>query len=210
MKEKVAEINRKAWNKIVLDGKAIHTTLNEFETEFLDILIKNTPKNGDVLDLGCGTGLPISKIIYDSGLKVTGLDVSDEMIKHFKENLPNTTALRMPMTEFNAKNEYDAIVSSYSMLCLPFGDFVAVAGKISEALKNNGYFLLFLNEGDSKQGQVQEVNGEQLFSMGMSEKEIRDIFEPNGLKIIRLERKLCHSKEYGEEHEMMFLMKKEK
>jgi ubiquinone/menaquinone biosynthesis C-methylase UbiE len=208
MNKKISEINRKAWNQIVSDGKVIHTSLGESENELLNLLIKNVPNNGNVLDLGCGTGIPISKIMYDSKLKVTGVDVSDKMIKSFKDNLPKASAYRMPMTEINWENKFDGIVSSYSLLCLPLDEFSLMAGKITRALKIGGYFLLFLNEGDSKEGQVQKVQGELMFSTGVSEKEIRDIFEPKGMEIIRLERERCESKEYGVEHEMMFLMNK--
>jgi len=133
---------------------------------------------------------------------------SDEMIKNFQNNLPKARAFRMPMTEMHWENEFDAIVSSYSLLCLPLEEFSLMANKINKALKKGGYFLLFLNEGDSKEGKIQEVQGHQLYSTGVSEQEIRDIFEPKGMKVIRLEREKCESKEYGIEHEMMFLMKK--
>jgi len=208
MNKNISEINRKAWNQIVTDGKTIHTSLGKYESELLDLFIKNIPKNGKVLDLGCGTGIPISKIIYDSNLNVTGVDVSDNMIKIFKNNFPKATAFRMPMTEIIWGNKFDGIVSSYSLLCLPLDEFPLMASKIYKALKRGGYFLLFLNEGDSKEGQVQEVQGQQMFSTGVSEKEIRDIFESRGMEIIRIERERCESKEYGVEHEMMFLMKK--
>jgi len=208
MKINIPEINRKAWNQIVTDGKTIHTSLGKYESELLDLFIKDIPKNGKVLDLGCGTGIPISKIIYDSNLNVTGVDVSDNMIKIFKNNFPKATAFRMPMTEINWGNKFDGIISSYSLLCLPLEEFSLMANKINRALKKGGCFLLFLNEGDSKEGKIQEVQGHQLYSTGVSEQEIRDIFESRGMEIIRIERERCESKEYGVEHEMMFLMKK--
>lgn len=208
MNKNISEINRKAWNQIVTDGKTIHTSLDKLEIEMLNLFITSLPDKGIVLDLGCGTGIPISKIMYDSNLDVTGVDVSDNMIKYFKNNLPKASAYRMPMTKIIWENKFDGIVSSYSLLCLPLDEFILMAGKIPKALKRGGYFLLFLNEGDSKEGRVQEVQGQQMFSTGVSEKEIRDIFEPRGMEIIRIERERCESKEYGVEHEMMFLMKK--
>jgi len=112
------------------------------------------------------------------------------------------------MTDINWENKFDGIISSYSLLCLPPNDFSLMSYKITKALKKGGYFLLFLNEGNSKEAQVQEVQGQQMFSTGVSEKEIRNMFEPKGMKIVRLERERCESKEYGVEHELMFLMKK--
>lgn len=210
MDKNISEINRKAWNQIAKEGRTILTKLGEKESILIDSFISYLPNKGDVLDLGCGTGIPIGKILFDSKLKITGVDVSDEMIKRYKENLPDAKTFRMSITKIDWNNKFDGILASYSLLCLPLDDFKLVANKITNALKKGGYFLVFLNEGDSKDGQIQEVQGQQMFSMGISENEIKDMFEPIGMKIIKIERETCKSKEYGVEHEMMFLMKKEK
>ena len=208
MNKDISEINRKAWNQIVTEGKTIHVDLGEKEKKFMAAFTRNLPKNADVLDLGCGTGIPLGKILYDLNFKVTGVDVSDQMIKRYKKNLPNSKTFRMPMTDIKWTNKFDGILSSYSLLCLPLNDFSTMSKKITKALRKNGLFLMFLNEGDSKDGQIQEVQGQQMFSTGVSEKEIRDMFEPNGMKIIKIDREKCYSQEYGIEHEMMFLMEK--
>lgn len=201
--QNIAEINRQAWNKIVKEGRTIHVSQDGLEDKFLNQFIQNLPKGGNVLDLGCGNGLPIGKKLSDSLLKITGVDVSDEMIKEYQKNVPQATTLRIPMSEIDWRNEFDGIISSYSMLCLPPEDFNSVASKISNALKPKGWFFLSLNEGDSALGGVQEVQGQQLYSRGMSEKEIRDIFEPVGLKIMKMGKESGTTKEYGEEHMLM-------
>src|SRR5882672_10467393 len=42
-----------------------------------------------VLDLGCGTGIPVSKILIDEGMKVYGIDASPTMAKVFHKNFPD-------------------------------------------------------------------------------------------------------------------------
>lgn len=59
----ISEINRRAWNKIVWGGKTIHSSKGKKEEELLNLFIKSAPKGGKVLDLGCGTGIPIDKIL---------------------------------------------------------------------------------------------------------------------------------------------------
>jgi len=207
-KQNVSEINRKAWNKIAKEGKIIHVTLGKKEEELLNFFIRLVPKGGKILDLGCGTGIPIGKRLQDAGLNITGVDVSDEMIKEFKKNLPGSSSVKIPMTEINWAEEFDGIVSSFSLLCLPPDDFTLMSNKIYNALKKEGWFLLFLNEGDSRQGRVQEVQGQQMYSMGVSEKEVRDNFETKGMETIRIERETIKTKEYGIENTMLFLMQK--
>ena len=41
-----------------------------------------------VLDLGCGTGLPITKVLVDEGLKVYAIDAAPSLVAAFRRNLP--------------------------------------------------------------------------------------------------------------------------
>ncbi len=41
-----------------------------------------------VIDLGCGSGLPITKILVSEGLKVYGIDASPSLVEAFRHNLP--------------------------------------------------------------------------------------------------------------------------
>ena len=93
------------------------------------------------------------------------------------------------------------------MLLLPPEDFTMVARKVAEALKPKGYLLLILNEGVSSFGEVQEVHGEQMYSTGVSEQEVRNSFEPP-LGLVNLDRETVTTEEYGTENTMMFLFQK--
>ncbi len=41
---------------------------------------KTLPPNATVLDLGCGTGIPISKVLLEEGIRVYGVDASQAMV----------------------------------------------------------------------------------------------------------------------------------
>jgi len=204
----ISEINRNAWNKIVNERRVIHPSKGDKENDLLNLFVSSVTKDGKILDLGCGTGIPIGKKLQNAGFSITGVDVSDEMIKGFQKNLPGSFSFRMPMTEIDWIEEFDGIVSSFSLLCLPPDDFALMSKKIFNALKKGGYFLLFLNEGDSKFGGIWEVQGQKLYTTGISEKEIRDKFEKKGMSIVKLERETIETKEYGKENTMLFLMHK--
>lgn len=205
----IAELNRKAWNKIAKEGRNVHASKggkeNALLTKFIDLL----PKGGEVLDLGYGNGIPLGQQLHKNKFKITAVDVSDEMMEKYGKNVPGAVTLRVPMTEIEWKNKFDGIISSYSMLCLPPDDFKVVAKKAANALKAGGLLLLFLNEGDSQEGMVQEVQGQMMYSTGMSEAEIRNIFEPQGMKMIDIVRETDTTEEYGTEHSIYLLMKKE-
>src|SRR6516225_5315746 len=46
------------------------------------------PAGGTVLDLGCGTGVPISQVLIERGLKVFGVDASPTIVEAFRERFP--------------------------------------------------------------------------------------------------------------------------
>ena len=45
--------------------------------------------NGKVLDIGCGTGYPIAKYLSEQGFAVTGIDISENMIKEAVDLKPS-------------------------------------------------------------------------------------------------------------------------
>ena len=53
----------------------------------LPCLFKNYLIGKTTLDYGCGTGIS-TKFLFDQGLDVLGLDISEEMIKKAKSNYP--------------------------------------------------------------------------------------------------------------------------
>ena len=46
------------------------------------------PSGATVLDLGCGPGLPITKVLVEEGLNVYGIDASPSLVNAFRHNFP--------------------------------------------------------------------------------------------------------------------------
>ena len=64
--------------------------LNGIGTSSVLYRARTIPVKATVLDLGCGTGIPISKILMGEVIKVYGIDAFSTMIKAFQENCPTT------------------------------------------------------------------------------------------------------------------------
>jgi SAM-dependent methyltransferase len=45
-------------------------------------------RGATVIDLGCGSGLPITKVLVGEGLNVYGVDASESLVEAFRHNLP--------------------------------------------------------------------------------------------------------------------------
>lgn len=203
----VIDLNEKAWDRlsIIYVHRRLHSKHNEMFKEFC----KSMPEGASILDLGCGTGIPITKKLVNLGFKVTALDLSGKMIKQVRKNVPGVKRyVKSSMTEMDFKNAYDGIVSSFSMLCLDKYNFGIASKKIVDALKPEGYFLLFLNEPHLKQEKenITAIMGEKMFTRPYTEKEVTGFFPD--LNIINIQRQTIISKRFGKEYTLLMLFKK--
>ncbi len=61
---------------------------NGFERPWLDLLVAPLSPGASVLDIGCGSGEPIAADLIDRGFVVTGLDVSEPLIRLCRQRFP--------------------------------------------------------------------------------------------------------------------------
>ena len=103
-------------------------------------------QGAQVLDLGCGTGLELEEYFrLNPGADVTGIDLSDAMLKALKEKLPDRKIRLILGSYFDVPfggSVYDAAVSVESLHHFPAGQKEMLYRKLHAALKDNGYFVL--------------------------------------------------------------------
>jgi len=87
--------------------------------EWLRPLIKQLKPGTAVLDLGCGSGEPASRGLAKH-FAVTGVDVSDVMVRRARTAVPTGRFIRSDMTRVRFKEEtFGAIVALYSIIHVP-------------------------------------------------------------------------------------------
>jgi len=208
--EDIIELNKRAWDRLAENydenrPKTFSATFKHFAQLF--------EPGGKVLDLGCGTGLPYARYLVDNGFDVVGLDVSGEMIKIAKRNVPEAEFIQLSMDGIEYAGVFDGVVSSFSMLLLTPKLFRETAQRIHRALKKKGLCYLSLNEPkdeheDPDAEAFVDVMGQQMYSRGYRVEEIRDIVQPIGFKEIRFNRMINQSDAFGEEHVIEFIFEK--
>ncbi len=99
-----------------------------------------------VLDLGCGTGLELEEYFrLNPEAEVTGIDLSEAMLRALKEKLPNRKISLIPGSYFDVpfgEKAYDAAVSVESLHHFPAEQKEALYRKLYAALKDDGCFVL--------------------------------------------------------------------
>ena len=204
------DLNKRAWDNLArrYDDKS-ETPISDVFDVFTGML----PVKGRVLDLGCGTGLPYARILVEKGFDVLGVDLSGEMVKVASENVPEASFVQLSMNEMTYRDEFDGVVSSFSMLLLPPCLFRETASRIYSALVEGGYFYLSLNEpaslsGDPDSEVFVNIMGQDMYSRAYTAEEIESYFQPLGFSLVKFNRDIHVSEEFGEEHVIEFIYQK--
>ncbi len=109
--------------------------------EFIDRL----PAKAAVLDLGCGAGEPVARILTEHGFEVTGIDASSGQIERARRNVPAATFVQDDMTsaEF-APQTFDGVCAFYSITHIPSEEHRDLVRQIARWLRPGGVFLASL------------------------------------------------------------------
>lgn len=109
---------------------------------WLDELCDRVPAGGTVLDLGCGSGLPVARELVAAGYRVTGVDISGTQVERARQLVAgaefvhaDAAAVRFPPASF------DAVVCLYALIHMPLDDQPALLARIAGWLRPGGWFL---------------------------------------------------------------------
>ena len=104
------------------------------------------PGLAEVLDIGCGTGNILLKLVSE-GLRVWGVDISADMLNVLKRRIPNGAYGRVRLIEDNVENflkgcsvRFDAVTMSSVLHHLP--DYLGVIEYAAGLLKPGGWLYI--------------------------------------------------------------------
>ncbi|MBB6460983.1 class I SAM-dependent methyltransferase [Flammeovirga kamogawensis] len=144
---------------------------------------KLVDQNAKVLDLGCGNGVPVSKIL--SKFQLTGVDISEKQIENAKINIPNAHFICSDISTFDFQENYwDAIVSYYAIFHLKKEEQLKLFNKMAKGLKVGGYFLLTLATLNEEGYTEDDFFGVEMFWENYSLKEYENIFLEQGMTVL--------------------------
>lgn len=119
--------------------------LEEFYAE-IAALFTNLKDTDSLLDLGCGTGLELTRLFDQCpGIHVTGIDVSSAMLSVLKAKYPDKNLHLICGSYFDTPLENEAYgyaLSTYSLHHFPKELKRTLYQKIFRALKHGGMFVL--------------------------------------------------------------------
>ncbi|GAA2064617.1 class I SAM-dependent methyltransferase [Streptomyces albiaxialis] len=112
---------------------------------WLDELRGHLAPGSDVLDLGCGGGVPVARELAAAGHRVTGVDISPRQIARARERVPGAVFVEADLTDPAAfgptPRSFDAVVCLYALIHVPEAEHPALLRRIAAWLRPGGRLL---------------------------------------------------------------------
>src|SRR5699024_8970592 len=122
------------WNANLYDQK--HSFVSQLGEDLIQLL---SPRPGEsILDLGCGTG-DIAKKLHDLGVKVEGIDSSDNMVRQARSKYPEIEFRLADARELDYKKQFDAVFSNATLHWVK--PPLSALSNIYKSLKDQGRFV---------------------------------------------------------------------
>jgi SAM-dependent methyltransferase len=113
---------------------------NEFKKACITAAISLLAPDSRVLDVGCGTGVPVSSMLSKAGLTVVGFDISPQMVKLATDRVPGSFTVSDMLT-YQPEGQFAAVFMIFCHLQLSYADFHAAAYKFAQTLKPGGILV---------------------------------------------------------------------
>ena len=150
---------------------------------FLEELISLLEEHAHVLELGCGYGR-MTRVLLDRGFRVTGVDVSAEMLRFAASYVPEACLVQADASEFRTGKTFDAVLAWDSLFHLPPDRHRPMLEHIARFLKPGGLLLM---TGGSRHGSVSgAMNGVMFHYSTLSMEEYRAELEKHGFLILKM------------------------
>ena len=136
------QIVRQGYDKLSCAYRADDTPDNhEDYATWVGMLVERLPAGSRVLDIGCGCGLPATRVLAES-FDVTGVDISEVQISRAQGLVPTAHFVCGDISEQTfSPDSFFAIVSFYTIIHLPLTEQPALFKLIASWLRPSGYFL---------------------------------------------------------------------
>jgi len=105
---------------------------------FIQTALNLLPPAAHVLDAGCGTGRPVASSLAAAGHRVTGIDISDEMVSLSRKAVPEATFEVADLRDYRPMQRLDAVFNILSLFLLNRQEIEDMAGRWATWLETGG------------------------------------------------------------------------
>jgi ubiquinone/menaquinone biosynthesis C-methylase UbiE len=151
---------------------------------FLDEFTNRLADGARVLDLGCGAGMPSTRMLAQR-FDVVGVDISEGQLELAREHVPQATFIHGDIAETSfADASFAGVVALYSISHLPRDEHAVLFRSIARWLEPGGLFLATLSAGET-QDWCGEWLGVPMFFSGHDADTNRALLTTAGFALLR-------------------------
>ncbi|WP_380052761.1 class I SAM-dependent methyltransferase [Falsihalocynthiibacter sp. SS001] len=152
-----------------------------YERRWLDRFLGFAPGR-NILDLGCGSGLPIARYLGERNRDITGVDGAKSMVEIFRKNLPNQEIIHADMRGLKLDRTFDGILAWNSFFHLSADDQRAMFPIF--AAHSNPKAPLLVTTGPSEGEAIGSVDGAPVYHASLSPEAYAALFDEAGFDVI--------------------------
>jgi len=161
-----------------------HNEMNEkeYDRKLLDSFAARFNDGSLVCDAGCGPSGHIGRYLYDKGIKVVGVDISEKCVELAHYHNPD---MRFECADIGSmpfdNNSFDGLVSYYSIINTPKIYVNRIFTEFRRVIKPDGYLLVAVKAGIAE-GYIDDLLGikTKIYSSLFTQEEIIAYFSDAG------------------------------
>jgi ubiquinone/menaquinone biosynthesis C-methylase UbiE len=150
---------------------------------YTSVLLERLPKGAQVLDLGCGAGMPTTHALAER-FEVTGVDISARQIALAQQNVPEATFIQADMARLDfASASFDAVAAFYALIHVPREEQAKLLQNITAWLHPGGLLVAAMGAQATKVN-LDDLLGAPMYWSSFDSETNRQLVEKAGLHII--------------------------
>ena len=147
-------------------------------------LLDRLDANAQVLELGCGAGLPTTKRLTER-FQVTGVDISSRQIEFARQHVPTAKFIRADMMELTFPSaRFDAVTAFYSIVHVPREEQPQLLPNIHTWLRPKGLLVAALGASAQHAGYEDDWLGAPMYWSSFDAETNRQMVEDARFQII--------------------------
>jgi SAM-dependent methyltransferase len=170
-----------------------HDEMNEkeYDRRLLDSFAGRFNKDSLICDAGCGPSGHIGRYVFDKGIQVVGVDISDKCVELARQYNPKMRFERRDIGNLAFDDSsFDGMISYYSIIDTPKKYVSRIFSEFHRVLKPGGYLLVAVKAGMTE-GYIDNLLGikTEIYFTLFTEKEMTRYFEKAGFLLEFIERR---------------------
>jgi len=152
------------------------------EGPWLDRFCALLPAGGAVLDIGCGSGVPIGRELVRRGFDLVGVDATPAMLSLFQCNLPGTAAHLIDMRALSLDRHFSGLLAWDSFFHLSPDDQRPMFARF-RAHAAPGAALMFTS-GSEEGSAIGKLEGDPLYHGSLDPADYRALLDAAGFEVV--------------------------